>query len=69
VWEAVVAPETFAALKSRLQIISSQRFDGRTRVRVISKDARPGEEFTHATPTLEDYYFNVVSRTGERESR
>jgi ABC-type multidrug transport system ATPase subunit len=64
IWEAVVAPEAFAALKSRLQIISSQRFDGRTRVRVISKGVRPGEEFTPATPTLEDYYFNVVSRAG-----
>ena len=64
VWEAAVEPDRVAALKSRLQIISSQRFDGRTRVRVISKNARPGEEFTSATPTLEDYYFNVVSRAG-----
>jgi ABC-2 type transport system ATP-binding protein len=64
IWEAALPPETVAALKSRLQIISSQRFDGRTRVRVISKGVRPGEEFTPATPTLEDYYFNVVSRAG-----
>jgi ABC-2 type transport system ATP-binding protein len=64
IWEAALPPETVAALKSRRQIISSRRFDGRTRVRVISKGVRPGEEFTPATPTLEDYYFNVVSRAG-----
>ena len=64
VWEAAVEPERVAALKSRLQVISSQRFDGRVRVRVISKGARPGEEFAGAPPTLEDYYFNVVGRAG-----
>jgi ABC-2 type transport system ATP-binding protein len=64
IWEAALPPETVAALRSRRQIISSRRFDGRTRVRVISKGVRPGEEFTPATPTLEDYYFNVVSRAG-----
>jgi ABC-type multidrug transport system ATPase subunit len=64
VWEAAVPPETVPALKSRLKMISSQRFDGLARVRVISEGARPGEEFAPATPTLEDYYFNVVSRAG-----
>jgi ABC-2 type transport system ATP-binding protein len=62
VWEATVAREKVAALKSRVQIISSQVFDGQTRLRVILKGARPGEEFTSATPTLEDYYFNLVSQ-------
>jgi ABC-type multidrug transport system ATPase subunit len=65
VWEVAVARADAAALKSRLRVISSQEFDGRTRLRVISKGARPGEEFTPATPTLEDYYFSVVSRTNE----
>jgi ABC-type multidrug transport system ATPase subunit len=64
VWEALVEPERVAALKSRAQVISSQRFDGRVRVRVISEGVRPGEEFAAATPTLEDYYFNVVGRAG-----
>jgi ABC-2 type transport system ATP-binding protein len=62
VWEAAVPPETVAAVKSRLKIISSQRFDGLTRLRVISEGARPGEGFTPATPTLEDYYFQTVTR-------
>jgi ABC-type multidrug transport system ATPase subunit len=65
VWEAAVAPETVAGLKSRCTVISSQRFDGRARVRVIAKGVRPNEEFTPATPTLEDYYFKVVSRASE----
>ncbi|HVG30818.1 MAG TPA: ABC transporter ATP-binding protein [Pyrinomonadaceae bacterium] len=61
VWEAALPPEAVPALKSRLKIISSQRFDGLARVRVISKGSRPGAEFTPATPTLEDYYFNTVT--------
>jgi ABC-2 type transport system ATP-binding protein len=69
VWEATVPRESVEALKSRCAMISTQAFDGRVRLRVISKDVRPGEEFTPATPTLEDYYFNAVSRTGAREPR
>jgi ABC-type multidrug transport system ATPase subunit len=64
VWEITVPRERVADLKSRLTVISSQMFEGRVRVRVFSKDARPGEEFSAATPTLEDYYFSVASRTG-----
>jgi hypothetical protein len=45
-------------LKSRLRVISSQVFEGRTRLRVYSKGERPGEEFAPAAPTLEDFYFS-----------
>jgi ABC-type multidrug transport system ATPase subunit len=69
VWEAAVARAGVPALKSRLTVISSQEFDGRTRLRVISKGVRPGEEFAPATPTLEDYYFTVVSRFAEEVSK
>ena len=62
VWEATVSREKFSTLKSRCQVVSSQIVDGLTRVRVISKGARPGEEFTSATPSLEDYYLDLVSR-------
>jgi ABC-2 type transport system ATP-binding protein len=61
VWEAIVPRERLSALKSELSVISSQMFDGQMRVRVISKGRRPGEEFTQATPVLEDYYFDLVS--------
>lgn len=61
-WEAVVPRESVPALKSRHRIISSQTFDGQTRLRVISKGARPGEDFSAAPPTLEDYYLQLVSR-------
>jgi hypothetical protein len=37
-------------------------FDGQARLRVISKGQRPSEEFTPATPILEDYYLNVVNQ-------
>lgn len=62
IWEAVVPRESVPALKSRYRIISAQTFDGQARLRVISKGARPGAEFSAATPTLEDYYLQLVSQ-------
>src|SRR5437762_2170119 len=62
VWEATVPREQVSAIKSRCQVISSQMFDGMARLRVISKRERPSEEFTPATPVLEDYYFDLVSQ-------
>ena len=52
VWEAIVPRERVTTLKSQMNLISSQMFDGQARVRVISKGQRPGEEFTQATPVL-----------------
>lgn len=62
VWEAAVPREQVAALKARHHVISSQMFGGRARLRVISNGVRPSEEFTPATPVLEDYYFDLVNR-------
>ena len=62
VWEATVPRERVAAMKSQHQVISSQMFDGMARLRVISKREQPSEEFTPATPVLEDYYFDLVSQ-------
>jgi len=62
VWEAHVLREHVAALRSRYQVISSQMFGGQARLRVIAKGGRPGEEFTPATPVLEDYYFELVNQ-------
>jgi ABC-2 type transport system ATP-binding protein len=64
VWEATVPRDQVAALKSRHQVISSQMFGGQARLRVISKGVRPSEEFTPATPVLEDYYFDMVNPRG-----
>ncbi|MFL6231081.1 MAG: ABC transporter ATP-binding protein [Pyrinomonadaceae bacterium] len=64
VWEITVPRERVADLKSRLTVISTQMFEGRVRVRVYAQGARPGEEFSPATPSLEDYYFGVASRAG-----
>ena len=67
VWEATLPRETASALKSRYRVISLQAFDGLVRLRVISKGEQPGEEFTPATPSLEDYYLDMV-RQPERAS-
>jgi ABC-2 type transport system ATP-binding protein len=62
IWEALLPREQVSELKkSRLKIVSSQMFEGRVRVRVYLKGARPGEEFKPAIPSLEDYYFSVAS--------
>jgi ABC-type multidrug transport system ATPase subunit len=65
VWEASVPREAVAALKSRLNVISSQAFDGRARLRVLAEGGAPGEEFAPAAPTLEDYYFSLVIQAAE----
>ena len=62
VWEAHVPREHVAAFKSRCQVISSQMFGGQARLRVIAKGGRPSDEFTPATPVLEDYYFDLVNQ-------
>jgi hypothetical protein len=63
IWEAALPREQVSALKkTRLKIVSSQMFAGRMRVKVYSKGVRPGEEFSLATPSLEDYYFSLSSR-------
>jgi len=63
VWDANVSREQLAALKSNVNVVSSQMSDGLVRVRVISKGERLTEDFSPATPTLEDYYFSLVSQT------
>ncbi|HYR75110.1 MAG TPA: ABC transporter ATP-binding protein [Pyrinomonadaceae bacterium] len=62
VWEATVPREQVAAFKSRYQVISSQMLGGVARLRVISKAERPSEEFSPASPVLEDYYFDLVNQ-------
>jgi ABC-2 type transport system ATP-binding protein len=62
VWETTVPREQVPAFKSRYRVISSQMLGGQARLRVISKGVRPSEEFTPATPVLEDYYFELVNQ-------
>jgi len=62
VWEGTIPREHLSTFKSQFNVISSRNFDGQARVRVISKDQRPTEEFSEATPVLEDYYFDLVNR-------
>ena len=63
VWEATLTREQIDAVKSRYKLLSSQMYNGMMRVRAVSPNERPGEEFTPVTPTIEDYYFNLVSQS------
>ena len=62
VWEGTLPHEHLSRFKSQFNVISSRTFDGQAQLRVISRDQRPSEEFTEATPLLEDYYFDFVNR-------
>jgi ABC-type multidrug transport system ATPase subunit len=62
VWEATLTREQAEVAKLSCRPISSQMYDGKIRMRVLSPGKRPGEEFIEASPTIEDYYFSVVSR-------
>ena len=64
VWEAAVERERVGQLKASFRVISTQAFEGRVRVRVLSESGRPALEFSRVAPTLEDYYMSLVSRTG-----
>ena len=63
VWEGTVTREMASTLKAHCRVLSSQLFRGLPRLRVISKGKRPSEEFMPVTPTLEDYYLNLVNET------
>jgi ABC-type multidrug transport system ATPase subunit len=62
VWEASVPHEKVPDVKARCRVLSSQMVGGLVRLRVISNNGRPGEEFTPATAVLEDYYFDLVNQ-------
>ncbi|HEV2705836.1 MAG TPA: ABC transporter ATP-binding protein [Pyrinomonadaceae bacterium] len=62
-WEAALPREKVAALKkTRLRIISTQVAGAQVRVRVYANEGRPGDEFSPAVPSLEDYYFSLAAR-------
>ncbi|HET6893134.1 MAG TPA: ABC transporter ATP-binding protein [Pyrinomonadaceae bacterium] len=63
IWEATLTREQIDAVKSSCRLLSSQMYNGMMRVRVFSPRQRPGEEFAQATPTIEDFYFNLVSHS------
>ena len=61
VWGATVERGRAAEFRKSLRVVSSQAFEGRVRVRVLSPGARPAEEFAPARPTLEDYYLGLAA--------
>jgi ABC-2 type transport system ATP-binding protein len=67
VWEATVPRESYEPLKSKLKVISGQAFEGKIRLRALSQNGKPGEEFEAVTPTLEDYYFSLIGQAAKEE--
>jgi len=63
IWEAMLTRDQLDSIKASCKLISSQMYNGMMRVRVVSPNERPREEFNQATPTIEDYYFNLVSHS------
>jgi ABC-2 type transport system ATP-binding protein len=61
IWEATLTREQAAAVKSNCKALSSQMYNGRVRMRVISPRKCPAEPFTRATPTIADYYLSLVN--------
>jgi ABC-2 type transport system ATP-binding protein len=62
IWEASVPHERVAALKTGCRVLSSQMMGGLVRLRVISRNDRPSEEFSPSSAVLDDYYFDLVNR-------
>ncbi|HVQ39706.1 MAG TPA: ABC transporter ATP-binding protein [Pyrinomonadaceae bacterium] len=63
VWAGTVPRDRVGDLRRSHKVISSQMFGGQPRLKVISKGARPSEEFTAVKPTLEDYYLSQVTES------
>ncbi|HXQ34125.1 MAG TPA: hypothetical protein VN843_08940, partial [Anaerolineales bacterium] len=63
IWEAILTREQLDVVKASCKLISSQMYNGMLRVRVVSPRERPGEAFNQAIPTIEDFYFNLVSQS------
>jgi ABC-2 type transport system ATP-binding protein len=61
VWETSVSREVMLEMKARFNVISSNIIAGQHRLRVMAATA-PSDDFTPATPTLEDYYFSLVNQ-------
>ena len=61
VWRKTVEKGAAAAYRAQLDVLSTQLFEGRTIVHVLS-DAAPEAGFEAVGPDLEDVYFSVLRR-------
>jgi ABC-2 type transport system ATP-binding protein len=64
VWEGSISVAALQALPPDAVVISSRRFEGALRVRVVAPGGQPSPSFTMAEPTVEDYYFSVLREDG-----
>jgi ABC-2 type transport system ATP-binding protein len=64
VWSRTVDKHSAAAYRESLPVLSTQLFEGRTRVHVMA-DERPDAGFEPVEPDLEDVYFSVLPHRRE----
>jgi ABC-2 type transport system ATP-binding protein len=69
VWEADVAREDVPAVRARHLTVAAHALGPRARVRVVAPAPPPGDAFTPALPTLEDFYFHALARAGAEAGR
>jgi ABC-type multidrug transport system ATPase subunit len=60
VWSAMANRDALQAYRATLDILSTQLFEGKTRVHVVA-DERPEPAFEPVEPDLEDVYFSVLA--------
>jgi ABC-type multidrug transport system ATPase subunit len=60
VWRKAIAKEDLAALRERMEVISTRLREGRTVVHVVAEDA-PAAGFEPVEASLEDVYFATLS--------
>ncbi|HET7459913.1 MAG TPA: ABC transporter ATP-binding protein [Longimicrobium sp.] len=60
VWSKMVDKKDIRTYRSSLDVLSTQLFEGKTRLHVLADD-RPDSGFDAVDPDLEDVYFSVLS--------
>jgi multidrug efflux pump subunit AcrB/ABC-type multidrug transport system ATPase subunit len=61
VWQALMEPEEFEAVRERLRIVHHARIDKKIRIRCLA-DSKPLDEAITVQPTLEDAYLWLIGR-------
>ncbi|WP_339335994.1 ABC transporter ATP-binding protein [uncultured Maricaulis sp.] len=66
IWSKTAAKGDLAELRTRHNVISERLTMGQVMIRVLA-DSQPGDDFTAATPDLEDVYFSTI-RGGQSDA-
>lgn len=66
IWRKTISAEDLSHYREKYKVISSRLTAGETQIHVKS-EVSPGNDFELVSPTLEDYYFSIVS-TSEQQT-